>query len=254
MPRAIWKGGISFGLVYIPVKLYSGASRHDIDLKMLRKGDKCPIKYVRVCQEDGKEVPWADIVKGHLVDSYYITLTDEDFQKASLGKSDSIDIQEFVKTEEINPRYFEKPYLLEPEKGAGKTYNLLRRAILESKMAGLAKFVMRNREHLALLMADEKVLYLTQMRFHNELREPDDLKIPGTSPSREELDMAVKIIEGMSASFQPEKFKDTYQQKLKATIKAKTENKEVGEPEIEAQESTVQNLMEQLKKTLEKTD
>ncbi len=253
MPRAIWKGGISFGLVYIPVKLYSGATRHDVDLKMLRRGDQCPIKYVRICQEDGQEVPWKNIIKGHPVDNFYVTLTDEDFEKASLGKSESIDIQEFVKTEEINPRYFEKPYLLEPEKGAGKTYNLLRRAILESKMAGLARFVMRNREHLALLMADEKVLYLTQMRFHDELRTPDDLKIPGTSPSQDELKMAVKIIEGMSTSFQPEKFKDTYQQKLKETIKAKSENREVSAPEIEAQESAVQDLMDQLKKSLEMT-
>ncbi len=253
MPKAIWKGGISFGLVYIPVKLYSGASRHDVDLKMLRKGDQCPIKYIRICQEDGREVPWKDIIKGHQMDSFYVTLTDEDFQKASLGKSDSIDIQEFVKTEEINPRYFEKPYLLEPEKGAGKTYNLLRSAILESKMAGLAKFVMRNREHLALLMADQKVLYLTQMRFHDELRQPDDLKIPGTSPSQDELTMAIKIIEGMSKSFQPEKFKDSYQQKLKEIIMAKSENKEVSIPEIKAQESAVQDLMEQLKKSLELT-
>jgi DNA end-binding protein Ku len=253
MPKALWKGGISFGLVYIPVKLYSGASRHDVDLKMLRQGDQCPIKYIRVCQEDGKEVPWKDIVKGHPVDNFFVTLTDEDFERASLGKSDSIDIQEFVKTEEINPRYFEKPYLLAPEKGAGKTYNLLRRAILESKMAGLARFVMRNREHLALLMADEKVLYLTQMRFHDELRQADDLKIPGTSPSREELKMAIKIIEGMSASFRPEKYKDTYQQKLKETIKAKSKNKKIRAPEIKAQESAVQDLMEQLKKSLEMT-
>ncbi|MBM9603705.1 non-homologous end joining protein Ku [Desulfopila inferna] len=252
MPRAIWKGGISFGLVYIPVKLYSGASRHDVDLKMLRKGDQCPIKYTRVCQEDGKEVSWNDIIKGHRIDDYYVTLTDEDFKRASLGKSDSIDIQEFVKTEEINPRYFEKPYLLEPEKGAGKTYNLLRKAIRESKMAGLAKFVMRNREHLALLMADEKVLYLIQMRFHDELRPPDDLKIPDAAPSREEQDMAIRIIESMSTSFQPEKFKDSYQQNIREIIKAKSENREISTEQVEAQESAVQDLMEQLKKSLEK--
>jgi DNA end-binding protein Ku len=200
MPRAIWKGGISFGLVYIPVKLYSGATSHKLDLNMLRKGDKCPIKYVRVCQDDGKEVAWKDIVKGFRIEDYYITISDEDFDKASKGKSESIDIQEFVKTEEINPRYFEKPYLLEPEKGAGKTYNLLRQAIFESKMAGLAKFVLRNREHLALLMADEKVLYLNQMRFHDELRKPDDLNIPSSSPSKQELDMALQLIKGMSSN------------------------------------------------------
>lgn len=253
MPRAIWKGGISFGLVYIPVKMYSGASRHDIDLRMVRKSDQCPIKYTRVCEEDGREVPWTDIAKGFQVEGSYVTLTDEDFKKASRGKSESIEIKEFVKAEEINPRYFEKPYLLEPEKGAGKTYNLLRRAIYDSKMAGLSMFVMRNREHLALLMADDNVLYLAQMRFHDELRPPDDLKIPDTSPSEQELEMAGRIIDAMSVPFQPEKYRDTYQEKLMEAIQAKLMNREVGVPEIAAQESAVKDLMEQLRKSLEMT-
>jgi DNA end-binding protein Ku len=253
MPRAIWKGGISFGLVYIPVKLYSGSTSHKLDLNMLRKGDKCPIKYVRVCQDDGKEVPWKDIVKGFRIDDYYITLTDEDFDKAAKGKSESIDIQAFVKTTEINPRYFEKPYLLEPEKGAGKTYNLLRQAIHQSKMAGLAKFVLRNREHLALLMADEKVLYLNQMRFHDELREPDDLDIPSSSPSKQELNMALQLIKGMTSGFEPEKYQDTYQSTLREIIEAKAGNKEISIPESKKDETPVDDLMEQLKKSLELT-
>lgn len=251
MPRAIWKGGISFGLVYIPVKLYSGATRHDVDLNMIREEDKCPIKYVRVCQNDGKEVPWKEIAKGFKMDDYYIVIKEEDFKKASKGKSESIDIIEFVKTAEINPRYFEKPYLLEPEKGAGKTYNLLRQAIMNSKMAGLAKFVLRNREHLALLMADENVMYLTQMRFHDELRTPDDLKIPDTKPSKQELEMAMQLIKGMSTSFEPEKFKDTYQETLKKIIDAKAKNKEVKAPRKKKEEPAMEDLMEQLKKSLE---
>ncbi len=251
MPRAIWKGGISFGLVYIPVKLYSGATRQNIDLNMIREEDKCPIKYVRVCQSDGKEVAWKDIAKGFKLDDHYIVISDEDFKKASKGKSDSIDIIEFVKTEEINPRYFEKPYLLEPEKGAGKTYNLLRQAIVKSKMAGLAKFVMRNREHLALLMADEKVLYLAQMRFHEELREPDDLKIPSTSPSKQELEMAMQLIKGMSNKFEPEKYKDTYNETLEKIIEAKAKKKEVKVPKTKKDETAMEDLMEQLKKSLE---
>jgi DNA end-binding protein Ku len=251
MPRAIWKGGISFGLVYIPVKLYSGAVNHDVDLNMIRKGDQCPIKYVRVCQHDGKEVPWNDIVKGHKMDDYYISLTDDDFKKASKGKSDSIIINDFVKTEEINPRYFEKPYLLEPEKGASKTYNLLRQAIYDSKMAGLSRFVLRNREHLALLMADEKVLYLNQMRFHDELRKPDDLKIADTKPSKQELSMAMKLIKGMSAKFEPEKYKDTYQDSLRKVIKAKSQNKKIPKPKEKHKEAVMEDLMEQLKRSLE---
>jgi DNA end-binding protein Ku len=251
MPRAIWKGGISFGLVYIPIKLYSGTESSSIDLKMLREKDHCPIKYVRICESDGKEVPWKDIVKGHKVDDYYVIIKDEDFEKARKGKSESIDILEFVKTEEINPRYFEKPYLLEPEKGAGKTYNLLRQAIYDSKMAGLAKFVLRNKEHLALLMADEQVLYLIQMRFHEELRKPDDLKIPSASPSKQELEMALQLVKGMSNSFEPEKYKDTYQESLKEIIEAKAQNREIKAQETQKEETPVEDLMEQLKKSLE---
>jgi DNA end-binding protein Ku len=252
MPRAIWKGGISFGLVYIPVKLYSGTdSSHGIDLNMIRKQDSCPIKYVRVCEQDGKEVPWKDIVKGYRIDDRYIIIEDKDFEKASKVKSESIDIMEFVRTEEINPRYFDKPYLLEPDKGAGKTYNLLRKAIFESGMAGLAKFVLRSRENLALLMADEKVLYLNQMRFHNELRKPVDLNIPDTTPSKQELEMALQLIRGMSGEFKPEKYKDTYQRTLKKIIEAKVKNKEVSRPKSKKEEATVDDLMEQLKKSLE---
>lgn len=253
MPRPLWKGGISFGLVYIPVRLYSGAQSHDVDLDMLREGDKCPIKYVRVCKKDGKEVPWKNIVKGHKEDDYYITLTDEDFQRAKKGKSESIEIEDFVKTEEINPRYFEKPYLLEPEKGAGKTYNLLRKAIRDSGKSGICRFVLRSREHLALLMADEKVMYLTQMRFHDELRKPDDLNIPSTQPSKKEREMAKELIEKMSGKFEPKKYKDTYQKKLKKIIKAKKEDKDIKEPEPAPESTAVDDLMDQLKKSLETT-
>lgn len=251
MARAIWKGGISFGLVYIPVKLYSGAQSHDVDLKMIREGDQCPIKYVRVCKSDGKEVPWKKIIKGFKEEDYYLTLTDKDFKKARKGKSESIDIEDFVDTDEINPRYFEKPYLLEPEKGAGKTYNLLRQAIYDSGKSGISRFVLRNREHLALLMADEKVLYLTQMRFHDELRKPNELKIPSTRPAKKEVNMALEIIDKMSSQFNPKKYKDTYQRKLKEIIKAKKENKDLGEPESAPEATAVDDLMDQLKKSLE---
>jgi DNA end-binding protein Ku len=251
MPRALWKGGIRFGLVYIPVKLYSGAVRHDVDLRMLRKGDQCPIKYVRVCKEDGEEVPWDDIIKGHKSENHYITLTDEDFKKARTGKSESIDIEDFVDREDINPRYFEKPYLLEPEKGAGKTYNLLRQAILNSGKAGISRFVLRSREHLALLMADKKVLYLAQMRFHDELRTPDDLEIPGTRPNKKELKMAEDLINSMSAKFEPERYKDTYQERLKEILEAKENDEDFDVPEEEDDAAGMDDLMAQLKKSLE---
>ncbi|HAH57677.1 MAG TPA: Ku protein [Bacteroidales bacterium] len=251
MPRAIWKGGISFGLVYIPVKLYSGSVFHDVDFDMIRKGDQCPIKYMRICEKDGKEVPWKNIMKGVKIDDYYITLSEEDFEKARSGKSESIDIEDFVKTEEINPRYFEKPYLLEPEKGAGKTYNLLRTAIYNTKMAGISRFVLRNREHLALLMADEKVMYLAQMRFDDELRKPDDLKIPKTEPTKAELKMAEQLIKEMSKPFDPQRYKDTYEQNLKKLIEAKAKNQEIEAPEDVEEPAGLEDLMAQLKKSLE---
>ena len=252
MPRSLWNGGIRFGLVYIPVKLYSGAVRHDVDLKMLRQGDQCPIKYVRVCKEDGEEVPWKKIVKGHKEgEDYYVTLTDEDFKKAKTGKSESIDIEDFVDRKEINPRYFEKPYLLEPQKGAGKTYNLLRKAIRKSGKAGISRFVLRSREHLALLMADDKVLYLAQMRFLDELRKPDDLKIPKTNPSKKEMKMASDLIESMSSKFKPEKYKDTYQKRLKEIIEAKKNDNDLDMEEETPEATDVDDLVEQLKKSLE---
>lgn len=253
--RAIWTGGIRFGLVYIPVKLYSGATTHKLDLDMLRKDDACPIKYTRVCKRDGEEVPWNEIVKGYKEDDYYIVLNKEDFEKASREKSESIDITDFVKVEQISPRYFEKPYLIEPQKGAGSTYNLLRQAILESGMGGLAKFVMRNREHLALLMADEEVIFLIQMRFHQDLRDPGDLKLPKKKKAeKKELDMAKKLIDQMKEEFNPQKYKDTYQEKLKKIIKAKAKDKKI-EPAVEEEPkpTAVKDLMEQLKKSLETT-
>ncbi len=250
--RAIWKGGIRFGLVYIPVKLYSGASTHKINLDMLREKDACPIKYTRVCKKDGKEVPWENIVKGFKQDDYYIVLKDEDFEKAQKEKSEAIEISDFVKIEDISPRYFEKPYLIEPEKGAGSTYNLLREAIVKSEMGGLAKFVMRNREHLALLMADEKVIFLIQMRYKQDLREPEDLKLPKKKkPDKKELDMAMKLIDQMKGKFKPEKYKDEYQEKLKKIIKARAKNKEFEPAEAEEKPTEMKDLMSQLKKSLE---
>ncbi len=252
--RAIWSGGISFGLVYIPVKLYSGVSSQGLNFDMLREKDQCPIKYMRVCKNDGEEVPWNQIVKGYkLEDEYYVVLKDEDFEKASSEKTNTIEIVNFVKVEEISPRYFEKPYLIEPGKGAGKTYNLLKEAMLRSGMAGVAKFVMRNKEHLALLMADEDVIFLNQMRFHDELRDPGNLKLPAEKPAEKELDLALKIIEQMSSAFDPGEYKDTYQEKLKEIIEAKAKNQEVSIAHEQPEATAVEDLMEQLKKSLQTT-
>ena len=252
--RPIWTGGISFGLVYIPVRLYSGAVEHRLNFDLLREGDQCPIQYTRVCKADGKEVPWEDIVKGYKEDDYYIVMKNEDFDKASAEKSESIEIEDFVNIGEITPRYFKKPYLIEPQKGAEKTYHLLREAIVKSGKGGLAKFVMRNREHLALLMADDEVIFLNTMRYQTDLRAPKDLKLPRKQKTeKKEMDMALKLIDQMTTSFNPKKYKDQYQENLKKIIRAKAKNKEFKPAGEEKEPTAVKDLMEQLKKSLEKT-
>lgn len=252
--KAIWSGAISFGLVNIPVYLYSGASPHNIDLEMVRDSDACPIKYTRVCKKDGEEVPWEDIVKGYREDDYFILLDDEDFEKAGAEKSESIDITDFVDISEISPRYFEKPYLIEPQKGAGKAYNLLRKAIVDSGMGGIAKFVMRNREHLALLLANEDMIFLIRMRFHSDLKDPEDLDLPRKQkPAKKELDMALKLIDQMKSDFKPQKYKDEYQKRLKKIIKAKAKNKEIKPVGKKKKPSDIEDLVSQLKESLEKT-
>jgi DNA end-binding protein Ku len=156
--RAIWSGALSFGLVNIPVKLYSATAGMGLDLTMLHKKDISPIRYARICRADGKEIPYEDIVKGYEYQKGdYVILTDEDFKKASVEKTKAIEIESFVKESEIDPIYFEKPYYLEPEKGAQKAYALLRESLKKSKKIGLAKFVLRNREHLAAIRPKAKL-------------------------------------------------------------------------------------------------
>lgn len=168
--RALWTGGISFGLVYIPIRLYSAAPvSKEIHFDMLRKGDNCAIKYVRVCQSTGEEVAWNDIVKGYEYrKGDYIIMSDDDFAKAYPKKTKTIDIQDFVDRKEIDPKYFEKPYFIEPTKEAAKTYALLREALKKSGKAALAKYVIRSKERLGLILVEDNMLYLNQMRYPEE--------------------------------------------------------------------------------------
>ena len=155
--KALWKGSISFGLVNIPVKLYSASQSHTLDLDMLRKGDLCQVRFARVCRDDGKEIPYEDIVKGYKYeDGDYVVLTDKDFENASVEKTHTIDILHFVNEKEIDPVYFEKPYFLVPEKSGTKSYALLREAIKQTKKAGIGRFVLKNREHIGLLKYNPK--------------------------------------------------------------------------------------------------
>ncbi|MFP4542770.1 MAG: Ku protein [Candidatus Kapaibacterium sp.] len=249
----VWKGGISFGLVYLPVKLYSGTEQHKVPLDMIREGDKCPIKYVRVCRDDGEEVPWEKIIKGYKTDGHYVELKDEDFEKIDMKRSQNIEIIDFVSIDEISPRYFTKPYLVEPDKESYKVYNLLREAIHKSGKVGITKFVMRSREILAVLMADEKVLYINQLRFSDEVRSADKLDIPEEKkPKKEELDLALKIIEGMNDIFHPDKYKDTYREKLMEIIEAKKEDRKPETPKPKNKRKTKEeDLLKKLKQSLD---
>lgn len=222
--RALWKGSISFGLVNIPIKLYSGTNPHAIDLDMVRKKDHCPIQFVRICKKDGKEVPWNDIAKGYKKQNGdYVIIDEADFEKAAPEKTQTIDIFEFIKEEEIPSKYLEKPYIVEPAKEAKKSYALLRAALEKSGKVGLCKFIMRTAEHLGILKVEEDAIILIQIRFNDELRDPPETAAPkDVKITKKELDMALSIIDQLTEPFDPEKYKNTYKDELLKVIKKKS--------------------------------
>jgi len=255
--KALWKGGISFGLVNIPVKLYSGAVTHRIDLDMIRKKDQCAIQYVRVCKKDGKEVPWDEIAKGyHKENGDYIVLDKDEIAKAMPEKTQTIDIFEFVLEDEIPSQYLEKPYIVEPEKAAAKTYALLRAALKKSGKVGLCKFILRQSEHLGILKVEEDAILLIQIRFDQDLRDPKEVKLPtGITIQKKELDMAMHIIDQLTEKFEPEKYKDTYKDELLKLIKKKAaaptkKTPVLKERRAKAKTGAADDLLEQLKASL----
>src|ERR1700761_1124027 len=189
--RSIWTGAIGFGLVNIPIKLYSAVKDSELDLDMLDKKDHSNIKFKRVNENTGKEVAWENIVKGYNLDGRYVVLTDEDFQKASPEKTKVITIEEFVKETEIDGIYYETPYYLEPEKSGGRAYVLLRDALHKTGMVGFGSFVMRNKEGLCLIKPMEDILVLNRIRWAQEIRTTEDLKIPSGAPKPGEMKMAL---------------------------------------------------------------
>src|SRR5436305_4714240 len=178
--RAIWKGSISFSLVNIPISLYPATRREELSFRLLRKGDLSPINYKRVAESDGKEVPWEEIVKGYEYEKgKFVILKEEDFRRADIEATQSIDIIEFVPLEEIDPMFFDKPYYLEPQKKGAKAYVLLREALRRSGKVGIAKVVIKTRQHLAAVKPVQNTLVLELMHFAEELVKPDSLQIPG---------------------------------------------------------------------------
>src|SRR5687767_660025 len=201
MPRAIWTGAISFGLVYIPVQLHSASQSSSLDLDLLDKRDFSPVGYKRYNKRTGKEVDWKEVVKGYEYEKgEYVALSDGDFRQANVKATQTIDIAQFTEQASIPPEYFETPYFLAPGKGGAKVYALLREALKKSKKAAVATMVMRGRQHLALLHPNGKALMLNTLRFEEEIRQPDDLELPATSAglTSKELGMAERLIDEMT--------------------------------------------------------
>ncbi|HEX6435690.1 MAG TPA: Ku protein [Candidatus Binatia bacterium] len=225
--RALWKGSINFGLVNIPVALYPAETSQSLDLDMLDRRDFSPIKYQRINKKTGKEVPWDQIVKGFEYEKgEYVTLTDEELRRANVEATQSVDILDFVGAAEISPVYFDKPYYLEPQKNGRRAYMLLREVLTKSNKVAIARVIIRTREHLAAVIPQGPVLILNLLRFQHELRDSKGLDIPetgrkGRAISANELRMAERLIDAMSAPWNPAKYRDEYREDVENLIEKK---------------------------------
>ena len=254
--RAIWKGSISFGLVNIPIALYPATRKEELRFRLLRAKDLSPVNYKRVAETDGKEVPWDEIVKGYEYEKgKFVVLKDEDFQRVDLEATQTVDIQDFVDVDEIDPMFFYKPYYLEPQKGGDKAYVLLRDALEASKKVGIAKVVIKTRQYLAGVKPEDGVLVLELMHFAEELADTGKLHVPKKlEPRKKEMDMAKALIGSMSAKWNPEKYRDDYREALMEVIEEKVEagGKEIEEkPKAKKAPTKVIDLVEVLQKSLE---
>ncbi len=250
--RPIWTGAIGFGLVNIPVKMFSATQSSNLDLDMLDKKDHANIKFQRINEKTGKLVTWENIVKGYKLDNDYVILDDKDFEAASAKKTKTIEISDFVKEEEISSLYYETPYYLEPDKSGTRPYELLRQALIKTKKVGVASFVMRSKESLAILRPDNDVIILNRIRFEEEIRDTDELVLPkNTDVKPAELKMAVTLIDQLTAKFDISKYKDTYNAELLKLIKAKASGKQIKPPQMKVVHSKTKDLMEQLKASLD---
>ena len=253
MPRAMWKGSIAFGLVNIPIELYSAVRDHRPKFRLLHAKDESPVAYERVCQSEGKPVAWEDLVKGFEYEKgQFVVLTKEDLKTAALSKDRAIDIMDFVKSDEIDDRYFETPYYLTPQKGSQHAYALLRDALQESERVGIAKIIIREAQHLAALEVIDNALVLTMLRYADELVDTSQLEFPsGQNVRKAELDMAKMLIENLAAEWDPSKYTDEYRDNLMKLIKARIKGEKPRLPSAEpAPEGKVFDLMERLRQSL----
>ncbi len=256
--RAIWKGSISFGLVNIPIALYPATRREDLKFRLLRGSDLSPVNYKRVAEKDGKEVAWNQIVKGYEYEKgKFVVLNEKDFQRVDLEATQTVDIQDFVDVEEIDPMYFYKPYYLEPQKGGDKAYVLLRETLEKTKKVGIAKVIIKTRQYLAGVKPLKHALVLELMHFAEELSDAEKLDVPKKlEPGKREVDMAKALVESMTSKWDPAKYKDDYRDALLDVIEEKVEagGKEIeAKPKAKKPSSKVIDLVSILQESLAKT-
>ncbi|NEW82984.1 MAG: Ku protein [Mariniphaga sp.] len=252
--KAIWKGAISFGLVNIPVKLYSATEQSNLDLDMVDSRDMAKIHFQRVNENTGKEVKYENIAKAYMLDGTYIMLDDEDFEAAAPEKSKIIEVNHFIDEDEIDTIYFENSYYVEPEKSGEKAYALLREALTKSGKVGIAQFVLRTVEALTVIKPLDNILVLSKIRFAQEIRSRDEFKLPSKSVVKPaELKMALSLINQYTQPFNIEKFKDEYANALLKVIKAKASGKKGKVRKLTLVPDKTGDLMQQLKASLSKT-
>jgi len=253
MPRSVWSGSISFGLVNVPVRLFSAVQEHKLHFHFVHEKDNSPIGYQKICKKEDKPVPDDEIVKAFEFEKgEYVFMEDEDFEAAKVEGYKTIDIVDFVPYEDIDPIFFAKTYYLGPDRGAEKVYSLLVKAMEDSELAGIAKFVMRDKQHLGALRIRDGVITLEQLYFVDEIRPVDEIKASKSRVSREELQMAARLIESWTTEWKPDKYKDTYRDELCAIIKAKRKGQEIhAAPELEEEEPA--DLMTALRESIERS-
>ena len=250
--RAIWKGALTFGLVNIPVGLYSATTRSDLSFRLLHAKDQAPIAYRRVCAEENVEVPWPEIVKGYEYEKgQFVVMTEADFEQADVKATQTIDIQDFVKADAIPATYFEQPYYLEPQKTGTKAYALLREALRRSARIGVATVVLRQREHLAAVQPADEVLTLTTMRFAHEIVPPSGLALPADAGlDRREIDLALQLVDTLAGEFDAEKYRDQYREALLNVIEQKMQGRTPATPATRKPPTKVVDLMQALEASL----
>jgi DNA end-binding protein Ku len=250
--RAIWSGAISFGLINIPVRLFSAVKDSSLNLDMLDSRDHSNIKFKRVNEKTGREVPYDNITRGYLVNDHYVIVDKEDLQSVEPVKNKTIEIINFVKESEISSIYYEQPYYLEPEKSGQKAYAILRDALKASKKVGVTTFVLRNKEALAILKPHDNIILLNRLRFEEEIRDTEDLNIPSAKGTAKEQAMAAKLIDQLTEKFNIAKYKDTYTDKLLKIIKDKSKGKKMKKVhQMKIVHTKSDDLMEMLKASLQ---